>query len=293
MATVILGEKSVFETVGSSVEIGDYKTSVPVGATVNFHDTSTSELGKTYFTSGTTFGNFVSANSTQKDGTASGSVSYKTKPENVVYTMQFATSSEPIDTHPNFSKFAGDVEEPLHGAIFDNESGVFQRFAHTLEATDLGTIDLGAGLQFGLPVRNAKGDQAKAGEQNWYAGVSSYLEASGKWTKSFKSRRAPTLQGLGKISIPAGAPPMIPPRTWLYTGFSASFTSPAKGDRKRKIEADVTQEWTLSGRRGWDVDIYGEKPPEAPDQKPVPDQGNFAGVNNFGDNAGPIIGGMA
>ena len=44
MPTTIVGKREVFETVGSSVEIGDYKTPSPIGATVNFNDTSTNNI---------------------------------------------------------------------------------------------------------------------------------------------------------------------------------------------------------------------------------------------------------
>ena len=56
---------------------------------------------------------------------------------------------------------------------------------------------------------------------------------------------------------PDGEAPSPKGRNWLYTGFSASFTSPAKGDRRKKTIGTITKEWRLSGWRGWDKDIYG------------------------------------
>jgi len=280
MPTTIVGERSIFETVGSSVEIGDYKTKKPVGATVNYHDTRASlDIGKDYFRSGTVFGDFSSASSTKQDGVASGSVNYKTTSDEVVYTMKYNTSSEPIDTHPDFQKFAGDGDNPLHGAQFE-PNGAFRKFAHKLSKDELEALDIDGGF----PVRNAKGQAAAEGDQNWFSGVSSYLESSGVWTKRFKSNRTPTLEGLGKISTPDGYCPVIEGRNWLYTGFTASFTSPAKADKNRTIKGDISMEWTLSGRRGWDKDIYGESAPEGGEDAPVNIRGDFAEQREEGDN---------
>ena len=270
MPTTIVGERSVFETVGSSVEIGNYKTREPLGATVQFHDTSAKNVGKSYFTAGTKYGDFKVAQSTIQANTASGSVTYKSSSdEDVVYTMDYATSAEPIDTHPNFNAIAD------HAAIYDPD-GSFRKFKHTITQED---ID--ARGPFQEPLRNAKGEQAKDGEQNLYAGVSSYLEASGVWTMSFKSRRVPTLMGLGRISEPSGSAPTPEGRNWLYTGFSATFTSPAKGEPKRQVKGDIKMEWTLSGRRGWDKDIYGEGTPDGNNGRmpPPEDRADFPGLD--------------
>ena len=289
MPTTIVGEKSVFETVGSSVEIGDYKTLKAVGATVNFNDTSSGvTFAKDYFKSGTVFGDFAGASTTKQDGVASGSVNYKTTSDEVIYTMKYNTSSEPIDTHPDFEKFAGNGEQPLHGAQFE-ANGVFRKFSHKLAAEEVGTLSLDGGESFTYPVRNAKGEAAVEGDQNWFSGVSSYLETSGVWTKSFKSSRAPTLAGLGKISTPDGNCPVIEGRNWLYTGFTASFTSPAKGDQNRTIKGDITMEWPLSGRRGWDNDIYGVSAPEGGDDVPLNSNEAFDGIDAHQDLQGEVL----
>ena len=88
--------------------------------------------------------------------------------------------------------------------------------------------------------------------------MESYLNASGTWTRTIATDKTPKLKGLGKISTPTGKPPTPQGRNWLYTGFSANFVSPARGDKTRKVEGKITQTWRLSGRRGWDKDIYGE-----------------------------------
>ncbi len=276
MPTTIVGERSVFETVGSSVEIGDHKTTKPIGATVNFNDTSTAKYtGKDYFKYGNIYGDFAGAQSLKQGDVASGSVTYKTTSDEVIYTMNFATTSEPIDTHPNFrEKIGGTGDNPRNGAVFETD-GSFRKFTHKLSDQDVVWGD----------ARNAKGEIGVAGDQNWYAGVSSYLEASGVWTKSFKSNRTPTLEGLGRISTPDGEPPEVGGRNWLYTGFSATFTSPAKGDRTRKIKGDISMEWMMSGRRGWDKDIYGNSAPEGGEDAPFKGDANA----NVNVNQGPVI----
>ena len=208
------------------------------------------------------------------DDVASGSVNYKITSDEVIYTMKSTTTSEPIDTHPNFVNFAGDGQNPRNGAVFEPD-GSFRKFTHKLSDQDVVWGD----------ARNAKGDIGVAGEQNWYAGVSAYLEASGVWTKSFKSNRTPTLEGLGRISTPDGEPPEVEGRNWLYNGFTATFTSPAKGDRNRKIKGDITMEWMMSGRRGWDKDIYGESAPDGGEDDPFKGDANA----NVNVNQGPVI----
>ena len=82
---------------------------------------------------------------------------------------------------------------------------------------------------------------------------------------------------------------MIEGRNWLYTGFTASFTSPAKGDQNRTIKGDITMEWTLSGRRGWDNDIYGVSAPEGGDDVPLNSNEAFDGIDAHQDLQGEVL----
>jgi hypothetical protein len=243
---IIKGDQSKFETVGSTVKIGDFKAKAPIGATVNFNDTGVN-AGRTFFSGGTAYGNFKGATSTLQDGVASGSVSYEQVTDEEIFTLEVSTTTEPIDTHPDFAtKIGGSKAKPIHQAIF-NADGTFEKFPLKYLKSQDG--DIGA--------LNAKGKPANFGDQNRMAGVDSYLESSAVWTKSFKSDKTPTIEGLGKIMTPDGGAPTPAGRNWLYTGFSASFTSPAKGERRKKTIGTIKKEWRLSGRRGWDKDIYG------------------------------------
>ena len=254
MATIRAGQAGQFETVGSTVSIGNFKNPNPEGATIQLEDVDANG-GKSYFTGGSKkYGEFKSATTTFQRGTASGQVVYANKSDDVVHTLKVTTTTEPIDTHPNFlDKIGGDAEEPKHQAEFD-EDNAFRKFPlKYLEVQGEMKPD---------DALNAKGEQFEFGDQNRFAGVSGYLSSSAIWTRSFTATRSPSLEGLGKISAPSGNPPTPEGRSWLYVGFSASFTSPSKGDAGRKIRGKVTQEWRLSGRRGWDMDIYGEKSAE-------------------------------
>lgn len=242
----IKGNTGQYETEGSTVEIGDHKQKGAIGAQVKWVQGNNTISG--WYSGGTTYGDMTSATAETQEGTISGSTTYKKKgTDDPTYSMKVSTSTEPIDTHPNVDAIVGDINNPKHQAIFEKD-GTFKQFPAFYLQSQAGGI---AGLL------NAKGEEAAWGDQNRMAGVASYLSAGAIWTKSYKQKTAPKLSGLGKISSPAGGAPTPDGRSWLYTGFSASFTSPSK-DQDKTTEGTISQEWKLSGRNGWDVDIYGK-----------------------------------
>ena len=242
----IKGNTGQYETEGSTVEIGDHKQTGAIGAQVKWVQGNNTISG--WYSGGTTYGDMTSATAETQEGTISGSTTYKKKgTDDPTYSMKVSTSTEPIDTHPNVDAIVGDINNPKHQAIFEKD-GTFKQFPAFYLQSQAGGI---AGLL------NAKGEEAAWGDPNRMAGGASYLSAGAIWTKSYKQKTAPKLSGLGKISSPAGGAPTPDGRSWLYTGFSASFTSPSK-DQDKTTEGTISQEWKLSGRNGWDVDIYGE-----------------------------------
>jgi len=147
-----------------------------------------------------------------------------------VYTLSAALSEEPIELHPDFQSFAGKPSAPLNGAVFvdpdtqkittDDSRGVFREFFATISGT-----------------------------ANEKAGVESYLSPGATWQETYFSTSRPTdLGSIGEIDSPSGPNPSIGSgRTWLYSG--ADYT-------RRGGIYEIRKTWLLSGRAGWDADIY-------------------------------------
>jgi hypothetical protein len=147
-----------------------------------------------------------------------------------VYSLSSSLSEEPIELHPDFQTFAGKPSAPLNGAVFvdpdtqkittDDSRGVFREFMATL-----------------------------GGVANLKAGIESYLSPGATWQEIYFSTSRPTdLGSLGEIDSPSGPNPTIGSgRNWLYSG--ADYT-------RRGGIYEIRKTWMLSGRTGWDADIY-------------------------------------
>jgi hypothetical protein len=150
------------------------------------------------------------------------------------YSLSGDLSTEPIETHPTFADFAGTVNAPnvANGASF-------------VQAGE----DRGRFLGF-LPkdVANPK------------AGVRSYLEPALTYSETRVysningSFSGASMNKLGKIDDPPSSkvlPTVSENRSWLLS--SCNIESVGDGFK-------VTRSWRLSGRNGWDEDIYEEEP---------------------------------
>lgn len=147
-----------------------------------------------------------------------------------VYVLDTSLSEEPIELHPAFATFAGTPASPLNGAVFidpdtqqittDNARGVFKEFFATL-----------------------------SGSANPKAGVEAYLSPGATWQEiSFAVTRPSDLGSLGEIDNPSGSEPSLGSgRNWIYSG--VSYT-------RRGGIYEIRKTWLLSGRSGWDSDIY-------------------------------------
>ncbi|MGL4422116.1 MAG: hypothetical protein ACRCZF_15720 [Gemmataceae bacterium] len=147
-----------------------------------------------------------------------------------VYSLSSSLAEEPIELHKDFLTIAGKPSAPLNGAVFidpdtqkittDNSKGVFREF--------LATID---------------------GARNLKAGIESYLSPGAVWTEIYFSTTRPSdLGDLGEIDNPSGPNPSFGSgRNWLYSG--ADYT-------RRGGIYEIRKTWILSGRTGWDSDIY-------------------------------------
>lgn len=154
-----------------------------------------------------------------------------------VYELVVGMQEAPIETHPEFESFAGSPGSALNGALFiDPETGapsgaptaLFDRF---------------------LPYDD--------GDLNPKAGIESFLEPTVTYRESFVRNYLPSASGFGRVtnSVPGpGYPGSEGGRDWLYMG----FTYQRRGDPTGQgFVYEVSKEWRLSGRRGWDPDIYG------------------------------------
>lgn len=123
---------------------------------------------------------------------------------------------EPIESHPDFEKWAGTPQSPNCG-IFDSD-----------------------GKFIGWNSRK-KGGQIMAG-------VKSYLVPSYSGTISYISKVKPSLGGIGKRGGGGGLPSVGGKYQWMCTG--KSFSSMPDGKYR------VTEAYLLSGPNGWNEYIY-------------------------------------
>ena len=141
------------------------------------------------------------------------------------YELDVSLSEDPIETNPDFATFAGTPSAPLNAAVFVDPE------------TQKPTADDAVGVfrEFGID-----GDKA---------GVAGYLVPGATWTEIYFSTSRPTdLGDLGEIDSPSGPNPSFGSgKTWLYSG--ANY-------RRRGFIFEIRKTWLLSGRGGWDTDIY-------------------------------------
>ena len=141
------------------------------------------------------------------------------------WVLKRSPSEEPIETHPDFADFAGELGAEENNAVFDPESGLFEGF------------------------------KVIAGEENEFGGVEKFLDGGAVVQKTSVYRNVPasiSTQPIPSRESPGGAPWQLPSgtgRTWLKTDLNIV---------QRGAAFEVTEEWTLSGQRGWNETIYPE-----------------------------------
>jgi len=147
-------------------------------------------------------------------------------PEDPTYELTTSLSQEPIQTHPDFATIAGTPAVPANGAVFINpddnkkskkDNAIWKEFAFD-------------------------------GTANPKAGVDSYMVPGAEWRETkFQKSRPTGIRDVGTIEDPPGPVPTISGRDWLAWGESYV---------RRGSIYQVTSTWKLSGRNGWDTDIY-------------------------------------
>lgn len=142
------------------------------------------------------------------------------------YELTTSLSQEPIQTHPDFVSLAGTPAAPLNSSVFvDPDTG------HVSEK------DNAIWKEF-----------AFKGTENTKAGVSSYLVPGCEWRETkFQTTRPTGIREVGTIDNPAGPAPSLSGRDWLAWGETYV---------RRGHIYQVNRTWKLSGRNGWDSDIY-------------------------------------
>ena len=144
------------------------------------------------------------------------------------YELTTSLSQEPIQTHPDFATFAGtpSTDPPINGSVFvDPDTGFESRKSNAIWK-----------------------EFAFKGTANEKAGIESYLAPGCEWRETKFQTTEPTgICDVGTIENPAGPNPTLSGRDWLAWGETYV---------RRGYVYQVTSTWRLSGRNGWDTDIY-------------------------------------
>ncbi len=147
------------------------------------------------------------------------------EPALVTYELDGTQSQQPIQSHPDFERL---------------------RRVYGWEKLEDGS--------FGFPkqVPAGGGGGAREGGISPLYGVTAWMDVGVVWRKTWAVREAEVprirLQDLGRISVPEGpAPRPGERRNWMLSGVRM---------RQRGNSVEVTKEWMLSGRGGWDLEIY-------------------------------------
>lgn len=143
-----------------------------------------------------------------------------------LYTCETVANHEPIQTHPNFIDFAGTPSNKLNGAVFDMQSGDFQRFA---------------------PYLSDGTKNRKAGITDYKVPIVSFSEVR----IVFADELASFVRGVGFVDeSPPDSPlrPRFSNRNWLLVQCEPEWVA--------ESTYRLTRKWACSGPRGWDRTIY-------------------------------------
>lgn len=151
--------------------------------------------------------------------------------KNKVAKVSASTTTEPIDTHPEFEEFAGTKDGPKNEAIF-NDDGTFKAFKIH-------------------PSCPRPKNNNKAGIKSYLAPSMTYEIVAELGSPSNNTDEIGTIDNSPDAHAPAGQSsltvPKIGKRDWLVIGVDEQPFG--KGVK-------ATTKWRLSGRRKWNKDIY-------------------------------------
>ncbi len=145
-------------------------------------------------------------------------------------SVDFTTSQEPIESHPDFvTLIGGTPTTPLHGAFYDSTTGEFLGFP---------VVDPDEPLA--LPSR--------------FAGLRSYLMPQETFTSSSVEFDYPSdteVENVGQVFDPGIPLPTLPgDRSWLNTGIRVQNIA--------NVYYRTQRTGMLSGPRNWIPEVYGE-----------------------------------
>lgn len=145
-------------------------------------------------------------------------------------SVDFTTSQEPIESHPDFvSKIGGDPTTPLHGAFFDATTGEF----------------------LGFPVVDPSEPESLPSR---FAGLRSYLMPQETFTANSVEFDYPTsedINNIGRVFEPTVPLPELPgTRSWVNTGIRVQNIA--------NVYYRTQKTGMLSGPRNWIPEVYGD-----------------------------------
>ena len=148
------------------------------------------------------------------------------------YSLEVTTSDEPLATHPRYESLSAEdkaeaVEFALNPPLEDD--------GETLKEID-------------------KTDWSTEKEELYdkmRSGVEAYRDPKVIWGARWVSDALPSnLNKTGEIDNPSGDPPAVgSDRNWMYLGART---------RIRGLVYEIEESWELSGRGGWDPDLYSD-----------------------------------
>ena len=179
-------------------------------------------------------GNAKNIQKTHEDGKFVLRYTLLTGSAEATYTISGSTSQEPIGTHPMFGSDGS-------YSIEDDEWKKWKLWEADPKDPEL------SGWK-------PDSDDASDGMKKYYAyrnrGVDDYLLGTVTMRVAEEGQSQPSLDGLGRIQTPSGAPSLPDERNWLLVGIDA--------ERVGTSSWKVTREYRASGAGGWDPEIYSK-----------------------------------
>lgn len=157
-----------------------------------------------------------------------------------LYELEFTMNQEPIETHPNFEVF-----EPIYGP-YDPLNRTWQRVPTAKQSSAGG---LSANANAAQPVTNPM------------FGTTSFLSPGAVFRKMYTATKMDSsiFQGIGTKDEPQGLDDFNKDfANWVQTESKRDWLRLSPKINKRGGAYQITEEWMLSGPRGWMEDLYSD-----------------------------------